>query len=81
MNISESIQEQHYAFKVDDSDFNRIFKTIKSKNIPYSSEPLAAIERKFDQRVNHELSLRRIYFLDPSGHLLEIQTDNYDINS
>jgi len=60
----------HYAFKVGDGDFDAIFARLKTEDIPYGSMPFAAE----DLRVNTDDGGRRVYFKDPSGHLLEIMT-------
>lgn len=60
----------HYAFKVDEADFDAIFARIKTKGIPYGSEP-NALE---NMDINHRDGGRGVYFRDPDGHVLELLT-------
>jgi|SRR3981189_2977028 catechol 2,3-dioxygenase-like lactoylglutathione lyase family enzyme len=61
---------QHYAFKVNEEEFDGIFERIKREGIPYGSGPFSSE----DMRINHDSAGRRFYFRDPSGHLLEVLT-------
>jgi len=60
----------HYAFYVSDAEFEAIFNRVKTKKIPYGSEP--------DDHENGKINTRRggrgFYFEDPYGHLLEVMT-------
>ncbi len=60
----------HYAFHVSDAEFEAIFNRVKTKKIPYGSEP--------DDHENGKINTRRggrgFYFEDPYGHLLEVMT-------
>jgi len=60
----------HYAFHVSDAEFEAIFNRVKTKKIPYGSEP--------DDHENGKINTRRggrgCYFEDPYGHLLEVMT-------
>ncbi len=73
----EKFSRQHYAFKVSEEDFDRIFENIKKENIPYGSNPAATDNMK----INHHYGGRGVYFPDPNGHSLEILTADYDIYS
>ena len=73
----DRFSSQHYAFKVSDEDFDRIFKNIQNEDIPYGSAPTSTKNMK----INHHYGGRGVYFPDPSGHILEILTADYDIYS
>jgi catechol 2,3-dioxygenase-like lactoylglutathione lyase family enzyme len=66
----ESFDSHHYAFLVNDQEFDDIFGRLKSENVRYGSQP--------NTPANGEINTRRggrgLYFADPDGHLLEIMT-------
>ena len=68
-----AIVSQHYAFLVDESEFDEIFERITKRGMPYWADPY---KRKRDQ-INHWDDGRGLYFDDPNGHLLEIITRPY----
>src|SRR2546428_932982 len=68
------IQTQHYAFLVSEKEFDQIFGRIKERGLDYWADP----GRKENGRINRHFGGRGVYFLDPSGHLLEIITKPYD---
>jgi len=63
----------HYAFHVDEAEFEAIFSRVKGRGIPYGSEP--------DEPTNGQINTRRggrgFYFEDPNGHFLEVITRPY----
>lgn len=63
-------ESHHYAFKVRDEDFSRIFERIREEGIPYGSGP-GSLE---DMQTNHRRGGRGVYFRDPNGHVLELLT-------
>jgi catechol 2,3-dioxygenase-like lactoylglutathione lyase family enzyme len=67
------IQMQHYAFLVSDAEFDQIFGRIQARGLGYWADP----GRTQAGRINHHFGGRGVYFLDPSGHLLEIITRPY----
>ena len=67
---SDPSQGLHYAFHVSDAEFDAIFDRVKTKGIPYGSEP----DRHTNRRINTRRGGRGFYFEDPSGHLLEVMT-------
>src|SRR2546425_3707769 len=67
------IQVQHYAFLVSEKEFDQIFGRIKERSLDYWADP----GRKEKGRINRHFGGRGVYFLDPSGHLLEIITKPY----
>jgi catechol 2,3-dioxygenase-like lactoylglutathione lyase family enzyme len=64
------VESHHYAFKVDDQDFDEIFGRIQAAGLKYGSSPFA--------QDNMELNARRggrgFYFKDPNGHSMELLT-------
>jgi len=70
------IQVQHYAFLVSEKEFDQIFGRIKERALDYWADP----GRKEKGRINRHFGGRGLYFLDPSGHLLEIITRPYGNN-
>ncbi|MEH0581207.1 MULTISPECIES: VOC family protein [Streptomyces] len=70
---SESIVVQHYAFLVSDEEFDAAFDRIKQSGIPYFADP----HGKQPGEINHNHGGRGVYFMDPSGHGMEIITTPY----
>jgi catechol 2,3-dioxygenase-like lactoylglutathione lyase family enzyme len=74
MNVdTDAIAAQHYAFLVDESDFDAIFGRIRERGLDHWADP--------GQRVQNEINTRDggrgVYWEDPDGHLLEIITRPY----
>jgi catechol 2,3-dioxygenase-like lactoylglutathione lyase family enzyme len=65
-----SFERHHYAFHVNDEEFDAIFERVKSAGIAYGSGP-TALE---DGEINHRHGGRGVYFKDPNGHVLELLT-------
>jgi catechol 2,3-dioxygenase-like lactoylglutathione lyase family enzyme len=68
------IVPQHYAFLIDEGDFDRIFARVRGRGLAYWADP-------FKQRpgeINRHAGGRGFYFDDPDGHLLEVLTRPYD---
>lgn len=70
---AESIVMQHYAFLVSDEEFDAAFDRIKQGGIPYFADP----HGKQPGEINHNHGGRGVYFMDPSGHGMEIITTPY----
>ncbi len=63
-------ETQHYAFRIDESDFEPVFARIRARALDYWADP-------FKQRpgeIYHHGGGRGVYFCDPDGHLLEVLT-------
>jgi catechol 2,3-dioxygenase-like lactoylglutathione lyase family enzyme len=73
METGDEIVSQHYAFLVDESEFDEIFERIAKRGIPYWADP----SRRQRDAINHWDDGRGLYFDDPNGHLLEIITRPY----
>jgi catechol 2,3-dioxygenase-like lactoylglutathione lyase family enzyme len=66
----ETLEPLHFAFKVSDAEFDRIFARIREAGLTYGSGPFASE----DGKLNDWNGGRGVYFRDPSGHLLELLT-------
>ena len=64
---------QHYAFLIDEDDFDAIFARIRARALEYWADPF----KKRPGEINHNEGGRGLYFVDPDGHLLEILTRPY----
>lgn len=71
--VSDHIIPRHFAFLVDDREFDEIFSRITQKKLKYWADP----GRREPQKINHNDGGRGCYFLDPDGHFLEIITRPY----
>jgi hypothetical protein len=67
------ITSQHYAFLVDEGEFDEIFGRIRERRLTYWADPY---RRERDQ-INTWDGGRGVYFDDPNGHLLEVITRPY----
>lgn len=66
-------ETQHYAFLVDEDDFDRVFGRIRARGLDYWADP----SKKRHGEINRRDGGRGVYFDDPDGHLLEILTRPY----
>jgi catechol 2,3-dioxygenase-like lactoylglutathione lyase family enzyme len=66
----DEIVLQHYAFHVDEPDFDAIFARIRERGLAYWADPY----KQRPGEINRHNGGRGLYFDDPSGHLLEILT-------
>lgn len=67
------IHPQHYAFVVNEDDFDAIFGRIKERGLSYWADP----SRRKEGQINTWDGGRGVYWEDPNGHLLEIITRPY----
>ena len=67
------ITSQHYAFLVDEVEFDEIFGRIRERRLTYWADP----GRRERGQINTWDGGRGVYFDDPNGHLLEIITRPY----
>ena len=65
-----NFESHHYAFKVDEADFDGIFERVRAEGIAYGSGPRALD----DMKINNRHGGRGFYFRDPNGHVLEVLT-------
>lgn len=66
----ERFELHHYAFHVDDAEFDAIFDRVKAAGIAFGSGPSSLA----DAKINHRHGGRGFYFKDPNGHVLELLT-------
>ena len=67
---AESFDSHHYAFHVDDADFDAIFARIKEQGVAFGSRPFS----QDDGQINTRHGGRGVYFKDPNGHSYELLT-------
>ena len=63
-------QPQHYAFLVDDDEFDAAFARIRAQGLDYYAEPGGDGHGE----INTRWGGRGVYFDDPDGHAMEILT-------
>jgi catechol 2,3-dioxygenase-like lactoylglutathione lyase family enzyme len=69
----DPIPSQHYSFLVSDEVFDAAFARIQEANLPYWSEP----HNQGAGQINRYYGGRGVYFEDPDGHYMELQTVPY----
>lgn len=67
------VHPQHYAFLIDDGDFDPIFERVKAEGIDYFADP----GHRQRGEINTRDRGRGFYFSDPDGHNLEVLTRTY----
>jgi catechol 2,3-dioxygenase-like lactoylglutathione lyase family enzyme len=67
------VAPQHYAFLVNDAEFDAAFERIKQRGLTYWADPA----RSKPGEINHHFGGRGVYFDDPDEHLLELITRPY----
>jgi catechol 2,3-dioxygenase-like lactoylglutathione lyase family enzyme len=72
-NTRGEIGAQHYAFLVNEDEFDAIFGRIRERGMPYWADP----GHRRSGEINHNDGGRGVYFDDPDGHVLEIITRPY----
>ena len=73
----DEVSPTHYAFLVTEDEFDEIFGRIEDSELTYWADPALAQAGE----INHHDGGRGVYFLEPSGHLLEIITRPYGSGS
>ena len=68
-----AITPQHYAFLVDDAEFDRVYGAIVERGMEHWADP----HQHRPGEINHHDGGRGVYFLSPDGHFLEIITVPY----
>ena len=74
---NDAISMQHYAFLIGEDEFDRVFTRIRGKGLPYWADPG---KQRAGETYSHNGG-RGMYFDDPDGHLLEVMTRPYKIDS
>ncbi|WP_454197064.1 VOC family protein [Nocardia sp. Marseille-Q1738] len=67
------IQPQHYAFLISEAEFDAAYAKIQRYRLDHWADP----RRQRPGEINHNDGGRGVYFLDPSGHYLELITVPY----
>jgi catechol 2,3-dioxygenase-like lactoylglutathione lyase family enzyme len=67
------ISAQHYAFLIEESEFDATFSRIRDEGLGYWADPL----KTRPNEINHNDGGRGVYFEDLDGHMLEIITRPY----
>jgi catechol 2,3-dioxygenase-like lactoylglutathione lyase family enzyme len=67
------VEEHHYAFLVDEDEFDAVFERIEASGTTYYADPF----RHMPGQVNHHYGGRGVYFDDPDRHLMEVLTQPY----
>src|SRR5487761_2695803 len=70
---ANEVAPQHYAFLVDDEDFEPIFQRVQTEAIDFYADPMHTRPGEVNTR-DHG---RGFYFSDPDGHNLEVLTRPY----
>jgi catechol 2,3-dioxygenase-like lactoylglutathione lyase family enzyme len=65
----DHVDEHHYAFQLNDEEFEAAFSRIKDGGITYYADPACRQPGQVYASKN-----RGVYFRDPNGHLMEILT-------
>jgi catechol 2,3-dioxygenase-like lactoylglutathione lyase family enzyme len=73
MDKDGKIATQHYAFLVDEAEFDEIFSRIREQGLSFWADP----GRTKGGEINTHDGGRGVYFKDPNGHLLEVITRPY----
>jgi catechol 2,3-dioxygenase-like lactoylglutathione lyase family enzyme len=70
----EGFERHHYAFLVEDGEFDAILGRVKAEGIVYGSEP----GDQKNMEINHKHHGRGFYFRDSDGHSWEVITHTYE---
>lgn len=66
----EDVRVQHYAFLIDETDFDVVLGRIRDRNLEHWADPM----RRRPGEINTIAGGRGVYFCDPDGHFLEVLT-------
>jgi catechol 2,3-dioxygenase-like lactoylglutathione lyase family enzyme len=67
------VHPQHYAFLVDEEEFDQVFARITGRGLTFWADPF----HRQPGQINHHDGGRGVYWADPNGHNLEIITRPY----
>jgi len=68
-----AIVPQHYAFLIDEADFDQVLGRIHARGLDHWADP----SRTRAGQINRNDGGRGVYFPDPDGHFLEVITRPY----
>lgn len=74
---SQDVRTQHYAFLVEEGEFDDAFARLKKSGAAY----FANHDRSGKGEINHHWGGRGVYFDDPDGHWMELITKPYGSHS
>jgi catechol 2,3-dioxygenase-like lactoylglutathione lyase family enzyme len=67
------VAPQHYAFLIDEEEFDRVYGRIRERGLPHWADP----GKSRAGEINRNDGGRGVYFEDPDGHFLEVITRPY----
>ncbi|QDQ14223.1 VOC family protein [Streptomyces spectabilis] len=70
---AEHITPQHYAFLVSDVAFDAAYEKISARGLTHWADP----HQRHPGEINHNDGGKGVYFLDPTGHAMELITVPY----
>ncbi|MFF5448751.1 VOC family protein [Streptomyces sp. NPDC012888] len=70
---ADRIAPQHYAFLVSEEEFDAAYARISARGIEHYADP----RMEKPGAINHNDGGRGVYFMDPSGHAMELITVPY----
>ena len=73
METKAAITHEHYAFLIDEADFDRVMGKIAAKGLDHWADPMC----KRPGEINTRAGGRGVYFPDPDGHFLEVLTRSH----
>jgi catechol 2,3-dioxygenase-like lactoylglutathione lyase family enzyme len=73
MDKDGEVSRQHYAFLIEEGEFDAVFGRIRQAGLDYWADPA----KSRPGEINHNDGGRGVYFPDPNGHLLEVITRPY----
>lgn len=71
----EPVRSRHFAFLVNDDEFDTIFMRVKARGLAYWADPMGKVENE----INTHFGGRGFYFRGPEGHWLEVITRPYEM--
>ena len=72
---SKDVRTQHYAFLVNDKEFDAGLARLKNDGVKIYAGP----HKELPGEINRHDGGRGVYFEDPNGHLLELITTPYGV--
>ena len=70
---SPDVVGQHYAFLISEQEFDDVYARVQARGLTIWPNPWMGDEGQ----INHNDGGRGFYFMDPSGHFLEVLTRPY----
>jgi hypothetical protein len=70
----DEVVPQHYAFLITEEEFDAVYAKVLARGLEYWADPRQARPGEINTHNG-----RGFYFLDPSGHYLEVLTRPYEV--